>query len=110
MFEKKRKRDDDRQNDSGRIELRRGDVRRQQEYLEKLLQGSKRLLAQALKLARGFERQKLGRRQKTAKGAANVDESKRLVAEVKALKVCLTSFVAYQSLTLHQVSRYRFHC
>ncbi|KAL9034817.1 MAG: hypothetical protein Q9180_005198 [Flavoplaca navasiana] len=86
MFEKKRKRDDDRQDDSGRIELRRGDVRPQQEYLEKLLQGSKRLLAQALKLAKGFERQKLGRRQKTAKGAANLDESKRLVAEVKALK------------------------
>ncbi|KAL9633630.1 MAG: hypothetical protein Q9204_003321, partial [Flavoplaca sp. TL-2023a] len=86
MFEKKRKRDDDRQDESGRIELRRGDVRPQQEYLEKLLQGSKRLLAQALKLARGFERQKLGRRQKTAKEAANVDESKRLVAEIKALK------------------------
>ena len=90
MLEKKRKRHDDRQDDFGRMELRRGDVPLQKEYLEKLLQGSTRLLAQALKLARGFERQKLGRRQKTAKAAANADDSKRLVAEVKALKVCLT--------------------
>lgn len=87
MFENKRKRDGERQDKFNRTEAQRGNVRLQEQYLENLLQGSKQLLAQALKLARGFERQKLGRRQKTAKAADNDGENKRLVAEIKALKV-----------------------
>ncbi|KAL8756423.1 MAG: hypothetical protein Q9199_002938 [Rusavskia elegans] len=86
MFENKRKRDGDRQSKFNRTEAQRGGVRLQEQYLENLLQGSKQLLAQALKLARGFERQKLGRRQKTAKAADNDGENKRLVEEIKALK------------------------
>lgn len=54
--------------------------------LESVLERSKQTLCQALKLAKGFERQKLGRRQKTAKAAQDDGESKRLAAEVAALK------------------------
>jgi hypothetical protein len=45
------------------------------------------ILHRALKVARGFERQKLGRRQKTAKDNQDVAEVARLEAEVVALKV-----------------------
>ncbi|KAL8654258.1 MAG: hypothetical protein Q9226_003508 [Calogaya cf. arnoldii] len=86
MFDNKRKRDNDRPGQIIRTKPHHGDVRLQQQYLENLLQSSKQLLAQALKLARGFERQKLGRRQKTAEAANNDSDSKRLVAEIKALK------------------------
>ncbi|KAL8817851.1 MAG: hypothetical protein Q9223_003391 [Gallowayella weberi] len=58
----------------------------QKQYLDGVLERSKQLLSQALKLARGFERQKLGRRQKAAKLAKDDGESKRLDAEVLALK------------------------
>lgn len=92
MLEKKRKRND---HFPDRTEPRRGDVRLQEQYIENVLQGSKQLLAQALKLARGFERQKLGRRQKSAKAADNDSDSKRLVAEIKALKVYLTLISLY---------------
>ena len=44
-------------------------------------------LFRALRLARGFERQKLGRRQKVAKQAKDDAETARLNAEVAALKV-----------------------
>ena len=87
MLPKKRKRDYEPEVEPSTTELRHGDVRSKEQYLASLLEGSKQLLAQALKLARGFERQKLGRRQKTAKAAANDDDSQRLTAEVKALKV-----------------------
>ncbi|KAL8860626.1 MAG: hypothetical protein Q9178_002979 [Gyalolechia marmorata] len=76
----KRKREED------RTEPHSGGARLKEEYLDNVLQRSKQLLFQALKLARGFERQKLGRRQKTAKAADNDGDSKRLAAEVKALK------------------------
>ncbi|KAL8914747.1 MAG: hypothetical protein Q9172_007033 [Xanthocarpia lactea] len=76
----KRKREEDRTEPLG------GDASLQEKYLESVLQRSKQLLSRALKLARGFERQKLGRRQKVAKAADNDGDSKRLAAEVKALK------------------------
>ncbi|KAL8910035.1 MAG: hypothetical protein Q9171_004661 [Xanthocarpia ochracea] len=79
----KRKREEDRTEPHG------GDASLQEQYLESVLQRSKQLLSQALKLARGFERQKLGRRQKVAKAADNDGDSKRLAAEVKALKSLL---------------------
>ncbi|EAU33174.1 NADH-ubiquinone oxidoreductase 30.4 kDa subunit, mitochondrial precursor [Aspergillus terreus NIH2624] len=44
------------------------------------------LLSRALKTARGFERQKLGRREKTAKAAGNNDTLTRLAEEVQVLK------------------------
>ncbi|MCJ1435998.1 hypothetical protein MMC27_005376 [Xylographa pallens] len=46
----------------------------------------KKTLFKALKTARGFERQKLGRRQKTASEANDGDDVKRLAIEVAALK------------------------
>lgn len=64
------------------------DQRAQQKHVESILQRSQHLLFQALKLARGFERQKLGRRQKAAKAAHDDSDSKRLESEVAALKVC----------------------
>ncbi|KAL8925279.1 MAG: hypothetical protein Q9208_003569 [Pyrenodesmia sp. 3 TL-2023] len=61
-------------------------VRPQRQHLESVLERSKKTLFQALKLARGFERQKLGRRQKVAKATKDDVDSKRLAAEVIALK------------------------
>lgn len=50
------------------------------------------LIARALKTARGFERQKLSRREKTAKaeGGGGATTLARLAEEVEALKVCST--------------------
>lgn len=68
----------------------------QEKRLESVLERSRQTLYQALKLARGFERQKLGRRQKMAKAAQNNGDSKRLATEVVALKVRgLTPHVLY---------------
>lgn len=53
---------------------------------EKLFHG-KKILQRALKLAKGFERQKLGRRQKTATQKGESAELVRLEAEISALKV-----------------------
>lgn len=62
-------------------------LRAQQQKLESILERSKKALSQALKIARGIERQKLGRRQKTAKESNAAAESPRLNAEVAALRV-----------------------
>ena len=62
-------------------------LRAQQQKLESILERRKKALSQALKIARGIERQKLGRRQKTAKESNAAAESTRLNAEVAALRV-----------------------
>ena len=49
---------------------------------------AKLLLTRALKLAKAFERQKLGRRQKTADLSEASKDPARIAAEIKALKVC----------------------
>ncbi len=64
-----------------------GALRTQRKQLERVLEHGKKKLFQALKLARGFERQKLGRRQKTVKKDAGAPETVRLPVEVAALKV-----------------------
>ncbi|KAL9007964.1 MAG: hypothetical protein Q9173_006862 [Seirophora scorigena] len=69
----------------------------QRQSLENVLERSKKSLFQALKLARGFERQKLGRRQKAAKVAGDDGDSERLAAEVAALK----SFELYNTAEAH---------
>lgn len=51
------------------------------------IENGNKLLHRALKLARGFERQKLGRRHKTASAQNNKTDSARLDKEVQALKV-----------------------
>lgn len=63
-------------------------TRLQRQQIEGLLEQGTKALFRALKVARGFERQKLGRRQKKAKAEKNGAESMRLDAEVSALKVC----------------------
>ncbi|KAI5370609.1 Putative bud22/Serum response factor-binding protein [Septoria linicola] len=59
--------------------------RRQRQVTAAFAQSAQKL-EQALKLARGFERQKLGRRKKTAAAAANGGTRTRIDAEVAALK------------------------
>ena len=60
---------------------------RDQDQLEEALEQGKKNLFRALKLARGFERQKLGRRQKSARAKNEAGISSRLAAEVTVLKV-----------------------
>lgn len=51
------------------------------------LDASVRKLAHAIKIAKGFERQKLGRREKNALKEANGQELERIRAEIGGLKV-----------------------
>lgn len=46
------------------------------------------MISRGLKTARGFERQKLSRREKTAKDQNNTTTLSRLAEEIEALKVC----------------------
>lgn len=64
-----------------------GAHRLQRERLDAILEQAKKTLSRALKVARGFERQKLGRRQKVAKEQKDNAVTVRLAAEVTALKV-----------------------
>lgn len=50
----------------------------------------RRVLQRSLKLAKGFERQKLGRRRKTALQTNTENDVKRIDGEIEALKVWLT--------------------
>ena len=61
-------------------------LRIQRLQIDGQLNQSKKSLFRSLKVARGFERQKLGRRQKTAKTENNTTDAARLEAEVAALK------------------------
>ncbi len=73
---------------SGREATSSGNLGLQQRQVEQLLEQGKKALFRSLKVARGFERQKLGRRQKTAKAEKVEADVIRLDAEVAALKVC----------------------
>jgi len=59
----------------------------QKKNVEEKIFHAKKILQRALKLAKGFERQKLGRRQRTATQKSELDELPRLEAEILALKV-----------------------
>ncbi|MCJ1427266.1 hypothetical protein MMC29_005169 [Sticta canariensis] len=61
-------------------------LRAQQEKLKNILEQSKKALTRALRIAKRIERQKLGRRQKTAKESNAVPERSRLNTEVASLK------------------------
>lgn len=85
----KRKRSESEDSDApGAPQLDRASKIRKSRLEAKIDQGVKQI-QQALKLARGFERQKLGRRQKTAKTKKDAADSTRLEEEVKVLKVIL---------------------
>lgn len=57
--------------------------------LEKKLVHSRKLLNRALKTARGFERQKLGKRIKQAREKQDEAEAGRLQKELDVLKACM---------------------
>lgn len=59
----------------------------QRQQLNGILDNGKTALFRSLKVTRGFERQKLGRRKKIAKSENNEKDIARLDAEVVALKV-----------------------
>ena len=59
----------------------------QEDGLEGILENGKKAMYRALRVSKGFERQKLGRRQKTAKEQNETVETVRLAEEVTALKV-----------------------
>lgn len=90
----KRKREHEDGDDVGAGDSAAPNFRRQRQIMAAYVQGSQ-LLEKAFKLARGFERQKLGRRKKNALAVAKVrkggpevkgDEVARIDAEVAALK------------------------
>lgn len=89
----KRKLEDTNDSDVDDASLRRKFPRRG--GLEGILENGKKTLFRAFKVSRGFERQKLGRRQKTAKEQDAPAETARLAQEVTALKVC-TSIIVLQ--------------
>lgn len=66
--------------------------------LDGILDNGKKTLFRAFKVSRGFERQKLGRRQKTAKEQNAPAETARLAQEVIALKVGASTIVAVEVL------------
>lgn len=55
--------------------------------LDAILDNGRKALFRAMKVGRGFERQKLGRRQKLANEQKNSTDVARLASEVAALKV-----------------------
>jgi hypothetical protein len=61
------------------------DIRKQRRILYAFSQGAHQL-AQAFKLAKGFERQKLGRRRKDAEAQKDYRGMRRIDEEVAALK------------------------
>ncbi|MCJ1245371.1 hypothetical protein MMC30_002575 [Trapelia coarctata] len=78
-------------------------LRIQRLQVEGVLSNGTKTLFRALKIARGFERRKLGRRQKTAKAANDDAETKRLEVEVVTLKklnlTATAELYLYKSLT-----------
>lgn len=50
------------------------------------------LLSRALKVAKGFERQKLSRREKTAKSQGSSEALQKIAEEIAFIKVCLVFY------------------
>lgn len=97
----KRKYADFRQGQNGRPNGSESKLYTQNGHIDSLLDLGKRTIFQSLKVARGFERQKLGRRQKAAKSAKIEADIKRHETEIQALKVYHRSIPAdYGSLNL----------
>ena len=86
----KRKRGEEAIPNGGAVSTSSRALRNHHAQVDGAIVNGKRTLFKALKTARGFERQKLGRRQKTASEAKAEDDVKRLAIEVAALKVRCT--------------------
>ena len=99
----KRKRED---GDAPDAESRNGVKQRRTEHKLKL--GAIKL-GHAFKVAKGFERQKLGRRRKNAVSQNNPNDVKRIDAEIEALKVRLTSDSTESQLGLTKPRRRSIH-
>ena len=92
----KRKRDGEQLQDDADHEVQESVKRSRHVRIEQILELGKNNVSKSLKLARGFERQKLGRRAKLARENNAVEEMARLEAEVIALKArCILRFVRY---------------
>ena len=72
---------------------------------EGVLDNGTKTLYRALRVSRGFERQKLGRRQKSAKEQQSTTESIRLASEVIALKVSARSNYIFEDLAVTSAFR-----
>lgn len=94
----KRKYADFRTGQSGGPEGSEPKLRSQHARIDGLLEHGKKAIFQSLKVARGFERQKLGRRQKNAKSAKVEADITRFEAEVTALKVCHAHLCTWHAL------------
>ncbi|MCJ1392881.1 hypothetical protein MMC18_005753 [Xylographa bjoerkii] len=82
----KRKRGEEDISNSDAVGGLRRSLRDQRAQADGAIGYGRKALFKALKIARGFERQKLGRRQKTASEANSEEDVKRLATEVAALK------------------------
>lgn len=69
---------------------------RKQRQITATFEDSSKQLAKAFKTARGFERQKLGRRKKNAAAGKDEKEMARIDAEVAALKVRWQNDINYE--------------
>jgi len=79
---------------------------RQRRVEHKLDQGRK-LVSRAFKTAKGFERQKLSRRRKTACDKGDAQDVARIDAEIEAIKVCMCVSLPHR---LHLASNARCGC
>ncbi|KKZ63345.1 hypothetical protein EMCG_02346 [[Emmonsia] crescens] len=75
--------------------------------LEQKIEHGCQLIHRALKTARGFERQKLGRRQKTARQANETAQLSRIEEEIQALKGLDLGVTAERQLLKHLVKTKR---
>ncbi|ODH49514.1 hypothetical protein GX48_04301 [Paracoccidioides brasiliensis] len=75
--------------------------------LEQKIEHGSQLIHRALKTARGFERQKLGRRQKTAKQKNETAQLSRISEEIQALKCLDLTVTAERQLLKHLVKTKR---
>ena len=80
---------------------------REQRKLDNILDYGKGVLSKALKVARGSERQKLGRRQKDVKEKKDDEGMARLGAEVAALKVKCRTDLQIRACADQQIPEYR---
>lgn len=87
MIKRKQEDSDGIHKGSGNLTAR--ELRLRQRRLEEVIDNGKKSVFRALKLGRGFERQKMGRRRKLAKEKHADGDLERLDVEIVALKVCL---------------------
>ncbi|KLJ13425.1 hypothetical protein EMPG_11615 [Blastomyces silverae] len=95
----KRKRSDYEESDLSNLDDRRLGI--QIARLEQKIEHGRQLIHRALKTARGFERQKLGRRQKTAKTTNETAQLSRIEEEIQALKGLDLGVTAERHLLKH---------